>query len=204
MLDLQNIDWNLFQLAKSGRTIKLLYNKEPVQFCTSTLYAPFGVKSVNKEWANFTEYNLDCSLNQANSESACTFREFLENLDKKILELVQSSKELDGSNVAYNPILRENGSYPKLVKLHLPRDKNGNFQSFLFSESKEKVKLDEKNIELLLSKGKTFRTIIECSKVWNYNGKVGSIWNLVQLRFSEYKKEVVEEKSVYENLMIHD
>ena len=206
MLDLQDIDWNLFQLAKSGRTIKLLYNKEPVQFCTSTLYTPFGVKSINKEWANFTEYNLDCSLNQATSETACMFREFLEKLDQKICELIKSNAALmnnvDVENLVYNNILKENGTYPKLVRLQLPRDKNGNFQSFLFSESKDKIKLDEKNIETLLSKGKTFRTIIECNKIWSYNGKVGSIWNIVQLRFSEFKKEAVDEKSVYENLMI--
>jgi hypothetical protein len=213
MLDLQSIDWSLFRLAKSGRTIKLLYDKEAVQFCTSTLYTPFGVKSINKDWANFTEYNIDCSLNQASSETACRFREFLEKLDEKLLELVKGNaslfNNLDADNVLYTNILKENGNYPKLVRLQLPRDKNGNFQSFLFDENKDKIKVEEKNIEALLTKGKTFRTIVECSKIWFYNGKVGSIWNIVQLRFNavEYAKESNEDNNssnVYETLMIED
>ena len=61
MLDSKTIDDSLFKLAKSGRAIKLVYNKEPVQICTSTLYSPFGVKPIIKEWSNFTEYNIDCS-----------------------------------------------------------------------------------------------------------------------------------------------
>jgi len=89
------------------------------------------------------------------------------------------------SNFVYNNILRQNGNYPKLVKFNLPRDKNGNFESFIFDINKEKIPVSENNIEEILSKGKVFRAIIECVKVWVYNGKVGSIWKVVQLKFSE-------------------
>lgn len=192
IVDLQNIDKELFKLGKSGRSVKLLYNKEALQFCTSSLYLPFGVKSVIKEWSNFTDYNIDCSLNQSTSENAIAFRNSIEQLDKIITELVKdnltlfnSKNENANENFVYSPILRENGTYPKLMKLQLPRDKNGNFESFMFDDKKQKIKLNENNILEFLPKGKVFKCIIECSKIWYYNGKVGSIWNVVQLKFSE-------------------
>lgn len=219
MLDSKNIDEASFKLAKSGRAVKLLYNKEPVQICTSILYSPFGVKPIIKEWSNFTEYNLDCSLNQSNSENSVLFRETIERLDTIIQKLVKDNLSLFNAkqdDFVYNNILRANGTYPKLIKFNLPRDKNGNFESFIFDINKEKIPISENNIEEILSKGKVFRAIIECVKVWVYNGKVGSIWKVVQLKFSEkepdnnVKSNVVntdnnnEKPNVYTQLMIND
>jgi len=218
---LDTLDSNNLKLGKSGRAVKLLYNKEPIQICSSTLYTPFGVKSLNKECSNYAEYNLDCSLNQSNSETSVLFRNSIEKLDKIIEELVRENTILfDSKNgkcnddFVYSPLLRENGSYPKLMRLQLSRDKNGNFESFIFDETKQKIKITENNIDTILSKGKCFKTIIECVKVWYYNGKVGSIWKIVQLKLSERslpKKEDSEKenegsspKNVYNQLMIMD
>lgn len=213
MLDIDNIDWSLFKLAKSGRSIKLLYNKEPVQFCTAGLYTPFGVKSINKEWSTFTEFNIDCSLNQSASESATIFRNTIEKLDQTIYNLVKENTDIftttkgekPTNNFTYTPILRENGNYPKLMKLQFTRDKNGNFESFIFNDQKEKLKIDENNITEILTKGKIFKCIIECSKVWFYNDKIGTIWNIVQLKLSEQK--VIQPRiteNTYNSLMIQD
>ena len=213
MLDIDNIDWSLFKLAKSGRSVKLLYNKEPVQLCTAGLYTPFGVKSINKEWSTFTEFNIDCSLNQSSSETATVFRNTIEKLDQTIYNLVKENPDIFtttkgdrlSNNFTYTPILRENGNYPKLMKLQFTRDKNGNFDSFIFNEQKEKLKIDETNITEILTKGKLFKCIIECSKIWFYNDKIGSIWNIVQLKLSEQKiitPKVTE--STYNSLMIED
>jgi hypothetical protein len=222
IVNLDTLDNNNLKLGKSGRAVKLLYNKEPIQICSSTLYTPFGVKSLNKEWSNYAEYNLDCSLNQSNSETSILFRNSIEKLDKIIEELVRENTSLfDSKNgtcnddFVYSPLLRENGSYPKLMRLQLSRDKNGNFESFIFDENKQKIKITENNIDTILSKGKCFKTIIECVKVWYYNGKVGSIWKIVQLKLSERslpKKEDSEKedegssstKNVYNQLMIMD
>lgn len=217
MLDIDNVNWDDFKLAKSGRSIRLLYNKEPLQFCTTSLYSPFGVKSSIKEWSNFTEYVLDCSLNQSNEDNAVNFKQFVDKLDKKIEELAKDNTELfktsrgfDG-NFVYSPILRENGNYPKLLKMQLLRDRNGNFQSFVFDCNKEKIKLAENNIEEVLCKGKVFKCIIECTKVWFFNGRIGSTWNVVQLKFNE--KKIYENtnndnsnniSNLYTNLMIMD
>jgi len=206
MLDIQSVDWENFQIAKSGRTYKLLYNKEPLQICTTSLYSPFGIKSVNKEWSNFTEYNLDCSMNQSNTDSPTIFRDFIEQLDEKLKSLIVENLHMfdkNASTIEYSPFLRENKSYPKLMKLQLPRDRNGNFQSFIFDTNKDKIKINDNNIESVISKGKVFKCIIECAKLWVYNGKVGSIWNIVQLKFNENKIEKVQE-NVYNELMIED
>lgn len=190
----ETFDSSKLRLAKSGRTIKILYEKEPLQICTSTLYSPFGVKSVSKEWLNFNEYNIDCCINLSNSESSNVFKEFIEKFDKKLEELFlqnltmfPNSDKMDLTNVTYSPFYKENGNYPKLFKLQFSRDKNGNFESFVFNHAKDKIKICEDNIETYLKRGTPFKCIIECSKVWLYNGKIGSIWNINQLKISEKK-----------------
>jgi len=214
MLDIDNIDISQFKLGKSGRAIKLLYNKEPVKLCTSSLISPFGVKSVNKDWSAFTEYHIDCSLNQSLNETSVAFKNAIDVLDNVIQELVRDNVSLFSTknenakeDFVYNKILRENGNYPKLIKLQVVRDKNGNFESFIFNENKEKIKIDEENIEKVLAKRKIFKCIIECAKVWYYNGKVGTIWNINQLKFSNktLDEERVEQdttSNIYSNLMI--
>jgi hypothetical protein len=208
------------KLGKSGRAVKLFCNKEPIQICTSTMYLPFGVKSVNKEWNNFSEYSIDCSLNQSSSETSVVFRDTINDLDSVINELVKANlsmfnnkNETATDSFVYSPMLRENKTYPKLMKLQLPRDKNGNFESFIFDENKHKVPVDENNITEILHKGRTFKAIIECVKVWYYNGKVGSIWKVVQLKFAEKTisdntntntNTTDNQETIYSKLMIDD
>ena len=218
IVNLDTFDETKLKLGKSGRAIKLFYDKEPIQICSSTLYTPFGVKSITKEWSNYSEYNIDCALNQSASEISVNFRKNIEKFDSILHNLVKENTNLFSSkneqcneNFIYSPILKENGNYPKLIKLQLSRDNNGNFNSFIFNENKEKVKITEENIEEILSKGKTFKVIMECVKVWFYNGKVGSIWKIVQLKFSERNYEKINNvnseenvKNVYNQLLILD
>lgn len=206
LININDIDWNAFSLGKSGRTIKLLYNKTPFQFCTSLLYSPFGIKSTSKDWSKYDEYYIDCSLNQSDSDMSIEFREFVSKLDDKIIELTNNNKELLNitGNFDYNKILRENKNYPKLMKLQLPRDKNGNFDCFVFGTDKSKIKIDETNIEEVLSKGKIFKCIIECSKLWYFKEKVGSIWNIVQLKFTDVKVVNENTNNIYNSCMIDE
>lgn len=183
------VDLNALCLAKSGRAVKLLSNKQPLQVYTSALYTPFGVKSATKEWSNFPEYYIDCSLSTVASSTG--FKETMEGLDEKIQTMVKESGSLfsaDPSTAQYLSIFRENGSYPKLIKLQMPRDKNGNFTTFFFDENKNKVQVSDDNINEMLKKGSVFRCIIECAKIYSYNGRIGSVWNIVQLKLSENKK----------------
>jgi hypothetical protein len=205
MIDITQADFSKFKIGKSGRALKLLYDNESVSFCTSGLYTPFGVNQNVKDWSNFTEYSVECSLNQSTSEQATAFREFLERLDSTIENLLKD--QIPDGFVYYN-ILKESSNYPKRMRLQLPRDKNGNFQSFIFDTDKTKIMLDDSSIESVISKGKVFKCIIECAKIWVYNGKAGSIWNINQLKFSEVSIPVVtddtraEDARVYSELMI--
>lgn len=188
ILKLGSSDLQPMNLGKSGRAVKLLYNKSPFKMHTIKMYCPFGVKSVNKEWSPLTEYYIDCSLNQSESESAKTYRDQLSELDSKLNVLVRDNLDMfkvnTGDDLTYSPLLRENGTYPKLFRIQLPRDKNGNFTFFAFDENKEKLKITESNISEVFGKGKVFKGIIECQKVWVYNGRIGSVWNLVQMKLS--------------------
>lgn len=186
-LDPNTVDFTKFQLKKVGRGVKLVYDKNPFRIQTSSLYSPFPVKSVKKDWSRFQEYSIDCSLNQSQGTNAQAFREFIEKLDETIQNLVKNNLHLFTnctSDFVYNPILRVNGTYPKLMKLQFKRDDLGNFTTFVFNEDKSKVVVTENNINEHFQKGKVFKCIIENSKLWCYNGKVGSIWNMHQVRFS--------------------
>ena len=191
-INILDLDLTKLDLGKSGRAIKLLYNKQPLQLVTSKMYTPFGVKIYNNDYSSFTNCHLDCSLNGGQGQDEVSSA--LDALDNKIVELIKGKSNLfkdavnidfdDDISTYYSPFLRPNKNYPKLMKISLPRDKNGNFDFVLFSENKEKVPVDDKNIEDIFCKGTSFKGIIECSKLWYYKGKFGSTWNLVQLRFS--------------------
>lgn len=216
MIDIGKVDWSLVQLVKSGRSVKLMYNKEPLQFCTATLYTPFGVRSIDRDWSNFSEYSIDCSVSSLRSETSETFVNFLKELENNASKLVNDnldifktpkSKQQIPETVQFSPIMRENGTYPKLIKLQLPRDKNGNFESFAFDQNKDKIRLSEDNIQTVLAKGKSFKCILECAKLWLWNDKVGIVWNIVQLKQVENAKRenAIQDADKYtENMILDD
>lgn len=193
-INILELDLSKLDLGKSGRTIKLLYNKQPLQLVTPKVYSPFGVKVNNNDYSNFTNCHIDCSLSQMMTQNSINVAKALDALDNKITELIKIKSNLfkDIADVDlsadvstyYSPFFRPNKNYPKLMKISLPRDKNGNFDFVLFDENKNKVPVDDSNIEETLCKGISFKGIIECSKVWYYRGKFGTTWNLVQSRFS--------------------
>ena len=199
IVDNNNIDWSLFQLGKVKRSIVLLYNKEPVEFFTPVMYTPFGIRSTEKTWSNFNEYSIACSISEYNQTS---FLEFIEKLNNKIQELVKNNISLfpDASNdFVYNPIFRSNGNYAALLNAVFKRDTNGNFNSFVFDENKTNIELNEQVLESTLSKGKLFKTLIQCAKVWYYNGKVGTIWNINQLKLIQKTETKTQQKNTQIN-----
>lgn len=197
-MNISDIVLSQLKLAKSGRMIKIMYNKEPLQLVTGKMYTPFGVKINTNTYSNFTNCTLDCSLNQSNSEVSVKYRESLEALDNRIIELIQESLHLFDTNCTaedipniYGPILRENKTFPKLMKITLPRDSKGNFDYVIFNENKEKVLItDDDKLSEVLCKGKIFKGIIECGKIWYFKGRFGTTWNLKQLKFVENTERV--------------
>ena len=223
-INITDLDLTKLKIGKSGRTLKVLYDGNPLQIATSKMYAPFGVRVNNNDYSHFTNCHLDSSLNQSKSAASVAIQEIFFGLDEKIVELVRDNKNLfsfkDGSNVDfdgddfYSPIFKGKSEYPLLMKIALPREKNGNFDFVIFDENKQKVPVNDSNIEKVLSKGKVFKSIIECSKIWTYKGKIGTTWNLVQMRMvpNNEKRDAdpaeetsVASKNIYnQNLMLDD
>lgn len=218
-INLNELDVTQVKLAKKGRAIRLMYNKEPLQLVTGLLYTPFGVRVTPNSYSDYATCTLDCSLNQSKSEVSVKYSDSLVKLDAKVIELIEQSENLfnvGNDNVdfadiksCYSPILRDNKTYPKLIKIALPRDSNGNFDFVIFNEKKEKVPLDDDNIIEVLSKGNIFKAIIECGKVWYYKGKFGITWNLKQLKFVENTIEtkptnIASNSEMYETVMLLD
>lgn len=208
-INILDLDLSKLDLGKSGRTVKLLYNKQPLQLVTSKVYCPFGVKVNNNDYSNFTNCHIDCSLSHMMSQHSINVATALEKFDNKIVELIKTKqnlfKDVTDVNLSmdvseyYSPFFRPNKNYPKLMKISLPRDKNGNFDFVLFDENKNKVPVDDTNLEEVLTKGVSFKGIIECSKLWYYKGKFGTTWNLVQLRFSPKNSQKDQEPEEQED-----
>jgi hypothetical protein len=213
LLDIKKVDLTKLDIVKSGRTIKLMYDKEPFHFCTTTLYTPFGVSSVKKEWSMFEDFSISCSLKTGGDDKSA-FEQFMSDFDEKVKELVNDNMNLIDSKGIYNQLefnnsLKQNGNYPKLIKLQFIRDKNGNFESFVYDEDKKSIWVDDTNISEVITKGKSFKCVIECSKIWMYNGRVGIIWNINQLKFIKAEPFIVMEpedpvstKNLYSQLLI--
>lgn len=205
-MNFQQIDLQKLSLVKYGRAIKLVISEEdgnliPFQLHTSKMYIPFGANSFTNKFNNSENYHIDCSLNQSKHPISVKFNEFVNNLDSRILELVNENLNLFNSQYTfeetdYTPLLKPNGTYPELMKISLPRDKYDNFDFVVFNENVEKIPLDESNVKEVFCKGKLFKGIIECSKIWVYNGRCGSSWQLVQLKFEkpQERKEIVPNK----------
>ena len=190
MNDLLKLNFDNLMLAKSGRVIKLIKDKQPLSLSTITLYLPFGVSKFKKQWSAFEEYSVDCYINDSNNNTEYVsklteFNDHIFNLSKSNLQLfgLHSSAEVTNS-----PFYRDNKNYPKLLKLQLPRDQNGNFTTQFFDENSERIVINEQNIETILHKKTLFKSIITCSKVWAYQNKIGSVWNIVQLKLVSLPK----------------
>jgi hypothetical protein len=180
---LDNLVFSNLNLAKSGRVVKLICDKQPFNLKTNTMYLPFGVNKFKKQWSNFEEYSIDCYV-----DSSTTDNEKYNELNDKIFNLVKENTQLfnipDVSTLSNSPFYRDNKSYPKLLKLQLPRDTNGNFTTQFFDDTGKIIIVDETNIEEILAKKVTIKTLITCSKVWVYQNKVGSIWNVLQIKLT--------------------
>lgn len=201
------LNFNNLNLGKVGRVIKLIYDKQPLQLKTGNLYLPFGINKYKKQWSPFEEYSIDCYIKDDNKNIDLKFTE----LNDKIFNLVKENNQLfnnvDTSVLTNSPFYRDNKTFPKLLKLQLPRNSDGNFTTQFFDENSNVINVDENNIEDILSKKTMFKALIVCSKVWVYQNKVGSIWNIVQIKLNPKQTDSDTDSSIDdsdENIVIPD
>lgn len=189
----EDIDLALLKIGKNGRTIVLLYDGSPLQIITDRLYSPFGVKGYTNDYSRHTNWVIDCSLPGEDKV------EPYDKLQVRVMELIKEKEELfkdidlDGDYLA--PIFRDNKTYPRLMKMNIPRDTKGNLLSVYFDENGDKHKIVDNNIEELLRNGSKFRSIIECGKIWVYKGRVGVTWNNIQIRATKVVSNSNQESS---------
>lgn len=176
VLKINEINYDNVKLGKVGKSTKLLYvtenSKANLKVATPKLSMMF-LNSVTKEWANFTEFSMDCNI----KDDEEMLVEFSNNLKQRIIEENRSTYE----EQSYFSMVKENKNYPKLIKLVFPRDSQGNFETVVFDKEKNKIMITEDNIEDIFKRYLSMKCIIECSKVWSVNGKYGLIWNVVQI-----------------------
>lgn len=186
---LNDIKFENLNIGKSGRTFKLIYDKQSLQITTNTLYMPFNLNKYKKQWSNFEEYTVDCYIDDSKLNG--DYIDKLTQFNDCVFELLKSQRNLfnvpDDAEITYSSFYRENKTYPKLLKLQLPRDAQGNFTTQFFDENSEKIYVDEDNIEEILQKKSIFKTIIGCSKVYLYQGKAGCLWDILQLKLEPKK-----------------
>ena len=205
-VSLKDLNFDELSLCKSGRSIKLVHNKQCVSLSTSVLYSPFGVSKYKKQWSNFDDYSIDCYIDSnspefVESSDYTSYCSKLTDLNNHIFNMVKRNPVLmnipdhvNDNDITLSPFFRDNKTFPKLLKLTLPRDTNGNFTTQFFDENSQKIIVDESNIETILSKKSTFKTIVGCSKVYFYQNKVGCIWEILQLKMVPYKK-IIDDSS---------
>ena len=219
----ENFDQSQLKIAKSGRAVSLRYSGNPFQLSSCKMYTPFGINGKSNDYSPFTNWTLDCSINQNQSEASVAYQTTIDTIDASMIDLIKSNNNLfnpkDTQNIDfdtddfYSPILRPNKTYPKLMKLSFPRDRNGNILAVLFDEDGKKVLLNDNNIEELLGKGTVFKCITEFSKFWCFQNRIGSTWNVLQLRICprkmsteepEIEQETVQKANFNTNLLLDD
>jgi hypothetical protein len=187
-----NIDWNDFQLGKSGKIIKLYYKKKPVCFTTCSLYIPFGVNNYSNQWSNFDNYSVNCSfLDTVNKDS---FLQFFNKLDEKIKNLVFENLDLfkvvDEKQIVYCSLYKKqatNSTYPPMINLNFKRDTNGNFSSCYFDDTNQ-IQLTESNISEMIPNKSFFKSIISVNKISFYNNNIYIKLDIEQLKKNNKNK----------------
>lgn len=200
----KEIDLSKIKLGLDKKTPKLYYEKadsegnvilEELQIQFPHMFLPFGLKEneTKSQWSNFKEYYFDCSLR--NDSEEVSFNKFLNELNTRIMVLINefsNFKEPCNENT-YSKIERS-GKYKSLIKLNIQRDKEGTFNSYVFKYSNvkkhDKMLLKDENIFNILKSGTVFIPTINCSKIYYYKEKYGSIWNVVQMLIIEKENNV--------------
>jgi hypothetical protein len=72
------------------------------------------------------------------------------------------------------------------MKMTLTRNQQtGVFTTALFDTAKTRIKMSDSDINDVITRGKAFKAIVQCDKVWVFNGMIGVTWTISQLKFCD-------------------
>lgn len=191
----------------------ILQRSEKIYIQTPKMYCPFGVSNYNGNYS----ISLSCASNGKNKDIE-QFEELMNKLDDCIIEEIIENKEwidclnisqkhknngnkdilknlVEGfysSNLKYSGKKDKNGNeYPPLLKIKLPKYKDGNYVTTIWSKSgKETDKLTDENIMDRIPKGSHVRVLFQVQTVWFSSGtKCGVSFNAVQMKVYTKKNE---------------
>lgn len=180
-LNWENVDIEKFTLCKSGKNLKLRYDNQDFKIITDVLYCPFDSNVNTFTWMKHKQWSLTCNIISGD------FKIFLKNMSNKIKYLLEQEQLLD-SSYEYRDLYTQKGQYMSL-RLNLKRKSDGKFLSNVFSPEREIITFNDVDVKNLFTK-KYIKTIIECEKIYLYNGKCGSVWCLDQGRFQQENTDI--------------
>lgn len=187
------INFDLFSIVPSGKTFKLKYDNKNFKIITDVLYCPFDCSESTQSWARHKQWSVSCNI--LNNE----FANLLNKLDAKIKELLEKGEYID-PNVTYRNLLYSNTNYTTL-RLNFKRNsKDGNFTSNIFDTDKNKIFINDSNILNQFTKNH-IKAVIECEKIYIYNDKAGSVWNLDQCKFVIHEVNDFKNKELDEQIL---
>lgn len=171
-MNFAKLDISTVTLCKSGKSLKVFDSmKAPLELQSCRMYCPFNPSKFENKWSGMYDYSISCYTED-------DFHNFSSKLDKRIEECLGNftTSELV-------PSLKENMNYPKLFRLKLPRDSNGNFNVIIFDQDKNKIKLTEDNIDQVFCKKRVFKCIMQCEKITDWNNKASIQWIITQAMY---------------------
>ena len=197
-----------------GYTSRINKSSGGLYIQTPKIYCPFGV-NVYVPDKGIPKYSLGVSLRDIETDTKVKeFGDFCKKLDESIVNYtLENDKWLDQLNVGkakskgkaaleavvdgfYSPIVPQpktvNGrTYQPIIKLKLPRYKDGNFSTSLFSKSGKLIgPLTEETIKDQIPPQSYVRMVFQVQKVWFSGGtKYGVTLNATQLKVYPVKKQ---------------
>ena len=187
----------------------ILKRSEKVYIQTPKMYCPFGVSDYNGNYS----ISLSFSKRDDKNGNIEKFEKFMNSLDEMIVEeIVNNKKWLECLNVSkkikkkeiiktvvegfYTNVVKEsskkdlNGNvYPSLLKIKIPKYKDGNFVTTLWTKNGEETeKLTDGTIHDRIPKGCSIRVLFQVQKIWFSGGtKCGCSLNAIQMKVYKNK-----------------
>ena len=174
-------------ITKTAKGSKIVYLNFPggkkIQVQTPVMSAPFGISSFTDAATGVSSYSLDASFRGAdNDPKIAGFLAKMKELDEVVIDAaVKNSADWFGKSMSKDVVANltrsivKEPSDPKYASTIKFKIGNGfGPDSTFYDESHNEVDKD------YVTKGSTFRAIIELGSVWQVNRSFGVTWRLVQ------------------------
>lgn len=191
-LNWEEFDLNKLSLVTSGKNLKLKYDGKDFKLKTDILFCPFDCRINMQSWQKFKQWSISCNI--INDD----FLNFTNNFNEKLKQLLYGLNLMD-NNTTYRNLVYTSGNYSSL-SFNFKRTKTGSFASFIFDNDKEQIAINDDSLSNVLTR-KYIKAVVECEKIYIYNEKVGSIWDLDQCKII-HQEENEPETNIHDDKIV--